>query len=434
MKKVIAAVLAVFGANAAVWADVSVYDVKFQPRTPWNGLVDISYSVACDNPNADVYVTPTAYDGDRRITLFPKTLSGDGAEAAVKPGKHTMTWDAKKDLGIFSSANFSIKMHAGERLPRYVVIDLSSGAESTEYPIRFSVVGPDLSNDICRTTELWLRLVPPGEFWMGSPTDELGRTDNEDLHHVTLTKPFYMGVFEVTQKQWELVEGDVPAYFKDSANASVRPVECVAGKIRGAGRSYSPTAIDIDADSFCGRMRSRTMLSQLNLPSEARWEYACRAGTMTALNNNRNLLSAVADEGLSKIAGYKANCYNNQSYSSSSVLVGTMKVGSFEPNALGLYDTLGNVWERCLDTYYYYCNGYGWENAHLGCDEKIDPAVQTESYASWNDRYFFEMNMMVRGGCWRSSADALRAARRYGFGRDSTDNHVGFRVCSEVGF
>lgn len=415
MKKMIAAVLAVFGANAAAWADVSVYDVKFQPRTPWNGLVDISYSVACDNPNADVYVTPTAYDGDRRITLFPKTLSGDGAEAAVKPGKHTMTWDAKKDLGIFSSANFSIKMHAGERLPRYVVIDLSSGAESTEYSVRFSVVGPDLANDICRTTELWLRLVPPGEFWMGSPTDELGRTDNEDLHHVTLTKPFYMGVFEVTQKQWELVMGKNCAYFRDSENSDVRPIETIDHTLfRGHlnNSNYSRTSTKVDPNSFCGRMRARTLIAQLDLPSEARWEYACRAGTMTALYNGRNLVSTVADEGLARIAGYEANSHNNQGYNGASILVGTKRVGSFAPNALGLYDMLGNVNEQCLDFF----------KSSLGYNAVIDPNVN--GYGG---------PLVFRGGGWRQEANRVRASWRGSYNYSDAYDDCGFRVCCEIG-
>lgn len=433
MKKMIAVALAVFGTSATIWADVSVYDVKFQPRTPWNGLVDISYSIACDNPNADVYVTPTAYDGDRRITLFPKTLSGDGAEAAVKPGKHTMTWDAKTDLGIFSSANFSIKIHAGERLPRYVVIDLSSGAESTEYPVRFSVVGPDLSNDICRTTELWLRLVPPGEFWMGSPVDELGREDNEDLHHVTLTKPFYMGVFEVTQKQYELVMGEKGGYFSSAENAEVRPVENIPiDRIRGRFTSYSPTSVNISPDSFLGKLRCRIKFAGVDLPSEARWEYACRAGTTTALYTGFNLVSTTVDHNVDLIAAYESNCHNNQQYNSYSVLVGTRKVGSFLPNNLNLYDMLGNVNEWCLDVggcHYY--NGYSWvvdwDNNHLGTSDVVDPVPCTSYYSNSSS------TRVVRGGGWRYWSRKIRAAIREYYGGGAMDD-TGFRVCSEIGF
>ena len=426
--------LAMLGVCMKVWADVSVYDVKIQPRMPWNGLVDISYSVACDNPNADVYVTPTAYDGDRRITLFPKTLSGDGAEATVKPGKHTMTWDAKKDLGIFSSANFSMKIHAGERLPRYVVIDLSSGAESTEYPVRFSVVGPDLSNDVCRTTELWLRLVPPGEFWMGSPTDELGRSDNETLHHVAFTQPFYMGVFEVTQRQFELVMGDTGnSYFRSSANHAIRPVENTdLGKIRGGDVPSAKTGFD--SSSFISKLRIRTENWGLDLPSESQWEYACRAGTMTALPNGKNLTDTTSSCELSEIAAYYANCHGDQGYDGNSIMVGTQRVGNFHPNALNLYDMLGNVREICRD------NNHVWP-----ADDCVDPnpvdvqLFNNSGSSSW--RYY-----VIRGGGWRSTAGNVRSSRRdawegWSWSRDgnkiswhASDDQTGFRIFAETGF
>lgn len=422
-KLVLALALASVG---VVQASVNVMDVKVQPRSPWTGLVDVEYTVVCEDADSDIYVNPVGYDGDRRITLFPSSFTGDGAEGPVKPGKHTMVWDAKKDFGhLFSCANFQLKIHAGKRLPRYAVIDLSEGANATNYPVHFSVIGPNLSNDVCRTTELWLRLVPPGEFWMGSPADELGREDNEDLHHVTLTKPFYIGVFEVTQKQHELVMGTKPAYFNSAENSDVRPVEQINSQIRGNFTSFSPRSSTIEPNSFCGRIRSKTILSLMDLPSETRWEYACRAGTMTALYNGRNLSSTTADEGLSAIAGYEANCHNNQGYDHGSILVGTRKVGSFAPNALGLYDLLGNVSEWCLDGYHSSRNGSS--HVHWGFDNVTDPETWD---AGWD---YGNSSKVIRGGGWRQWASDVRAGRR----RDlsyTTANDVGFRVCSEIGF
>ena len=416
-------------------ADVSVYDVKFQPRTPWNGLVDISYSVACDDPNADIYINPTAYDGDRRITLFPKTLTGDGAESTVKPGKHVLTWDAKKDLGVFAAANFSVKIFAGRRLPRYVVVDLSSGADSANYPVRFSATGPNVSNDICRTTELWLRLVPPGEFWMGSPKDELGRNDdNEDLHHVTLTKPFYMGVFEVTQKQWELVRGDNPSYFCNAPNQDVRPVERMwYDDIRGHYDRYSPSSTKIDGQSFIGKVRAKAHFDGFDLPSEVRWEYACRAGADVALNSGKNIEGINGDPNTDEIAWYYANRDNGQSCAYDSVDVGTVKVGLKPSNALGLYDMHGNVREWCLDSYYWSHAGVSaissWKNNHLGYLDVIDPVVPSNGYSESNNE------RMVRGGGWSSDAKDCRSAFRSSQ-RCSTayDKSLGLRVCCEAGF
>ena len=411
-----------------VFADVSVVDVKCTPRTPWNGLVDVEYTIACDDPDADVYVNPVAYDGDRRLTMFPSAFTGDGATNTVKAGKHTMVWDAMKDFGAFSSANFQLKMYAGKRLARYVVVDLSSGADSDNYPIRLSHVGPDLSNDTCRTTELWLRLVPPGEFWMGSPADEIGRAETEDYHHVTLTKPFYIGVFEVTRQQWLQVQGDGHGdrgEFREAANSAIRPVDCVhygrsdEYSIRGSNWPLNTTGLANDC--FVVKLRSRAGNGSFDLPSETRWEYACRAGLMTALYNGKNLSNTTTSGALSEIAGYYGNRYNDMAYDGTSVAVGTAPVGSFKPNALGLYDMLGNVWEICLDGY---APNAPIADKHIGTEDLLDPLP---SGGDWEH--------IVRGGCWKSVARECRAANREKvLSWSNYENAVGFRVCAEAEF
>jgi formylglycine-generating enzyme required for sulfatase activity len=103
----------------------------------------------------------------------------------------------------------------------YAVVDLSGGASAASYPVRYSMNGPNLSSDKCRTTELWLRKIPAGTFIMGSPEDEVGRVSSEIQHQVTLTQDYYIGVFECTQKQWELVMGSNPSAY----TGDCRPVE-----------------------------------------------------------------------------------------------------------------------------------------------------------------------------------------------------------------
>jgi len=419
MKKMMLAVAATLAGT--VMADVSVENVKCVQRYPWNGLVDIEYTIACDDPEADVYVNPVAYDGDRRLTLFPSAFTGDGATNTVKAGRHKMVWDAKKDFGTFSSANFQIKMYAGKRLSRYVVVDLSSGPNSTDYPIRLSHVGPDLSDDTCRTTELWLRLVPPGEFWMGSPADELGRENDEDLHHVTFTKPFYIGVFEVTMKQWELVMNwwDYNPLFRNSANHDIRPVTNQRFfYMRG---NFNPNAASgFSSDSFISKLRSRTKAGAFDLPTESRWEYACRAGTTTALYNGRNLTETTVSAALAEIAAYYGNRYNDAYYNDNSVAVGTTPVGSFRPNALGLYDMLGNVWETCRD-------GLASEQiSGSGTEDVTDPVA-----LGGTEQYRFHV---VRGGCWMGATRENRAAERAYGDKNNSNNLQGFRVCAEAEF
>ena len=428
--------------SLSVLADVSVYDVKCQPRTPWNGLVDVSYTVACDDPEADIYINPVAYDGDRRLTLFPSQFTGDGATNTVKAGKHTMVWDAFKDFGAFSSANFQLKIYAGKRLPRYVWVDLSSGSDSTNYPVHYSVTGPDLSNNDCRTKQLWLRLVPPGEFWMGSPEDELGRGDDEILHHVTLTKPFYIGVFEFTQRQWELIMGDNPSYFYNATNSAVRPVEKVKYNYGAYSYYYSSGVYSFSGISEGSQIRGlrnpqsrsgyhqsgiisklciRTQNGGWELPTEAQWEYACRAGTTAALNNGKNLTDKTWSQTLGEVAAYYGNVYAGQSYNQSSINVGTQTVGSYAPNALGLYDMLGNVWEYCRD---------GGTKTYDGLDE-VDP-LPIGTYTLSNDgrgRY------RLKGGCWKYVAKYCRSGEtgQYNIEIDCYDD-IGFRIVCLEGF
>lgn len=401
------------GVSLALFADVSVMDVKFKPRTPWTGLVDIEYTIACANPQDEVYVHPVAYDGDRRMTLFLNCLTGDGVTNTVKAGTHKMTWDSITDYGVFASANFQIKIYAGKRLPKYVKIDLSSGPESDEYPISMSIDGPDLSKDDCRTTELWLRLVPPGEFWMGSPAGELGRSDNEVLHHVTLTKPFYIGVFEVTQKQYELVMGENPSYFKETDNCPLRPIENVVfnGQISG----------------FLSRLRTRTRILSFELPTEAKWEYACRAGVSVALYNGYNLPNVDYCSMLNEIARNFANGWGEYGQDESNERFGTTKVGCYKSNRLGLYDMLGNVWEFCVDGAYY----------SPGVIDVVDPIFTQYEHSRSG---VFEARV-IRGGAYDSKAKDCRVAVRnsktvyagsYGGGNYSSGKNCGFRLCAGV--
>ena len=117
---------------------------------------------------------------------------------------------------------FALQMKLLADPPLYMVVyDL----DKTEWKVRYTNDGPDLTDDTCRTTELWLRYIPAGRFTMGSPEDELGRFDDETQHEVTLTQPFYIGVFECTQRQWELVMGDRPSGFKNDDYYATRPVE-----------------------------------------------------------------------------------------------------------------------------------------------------------------------------------------------------------------
>ena len=196
---------------------------------------------------------------------------------------------------------FTVAGELSQNAGTYLVIDLVTGIH------RFSETGPELSDDVCRTTQLWLRRIPAGSFVMGSPEGELGKCANEPAHEVTLTQDFYLGVFEVTQAQYERIAGANPAKYPDATN----PVEWVSYEdIRGTspekGAGWPTKGHAVDDESFLAKLRAKTGL-EFDLPTEAQWEYACRAGTQTAFNHGQNLENIIEDPAMDLIGRYFYN-------------------------------------------------------------------------------------------------------------------------------
>ena len=217
---------------------------------------------------------------------------------------------------------------------KYMVVDLASG-ESSYLDDR-----PDGGwADEYKTTKMVLRKVEAGKFTMGSPEDELGREADEYQHEVTLTKDFYIGVFQTTQKQYETIAGAGSNFSHYSGDT--RPVEYVSyNLIRGTDKGDDwPSNNYVDEDSFLGKLRAKTG-ANFDLPTEAQWEFACRSGTTTALNNGSNITNFYQDGNMNELGRYWYNGGEDD---------GTAVVGSYLPNAWGLYDMHGNVWEWCLD-------------------------------------------------------------------------------------
>ncbi len=410
----IIAAASLFAAYACA-AAVTVTNVTAVQRYPWNGLVDIDYTVAAgDSADTDIWVFPNGVDADRGKTIPMLTLSGEGAGAPVKPGRHRMTWDAAKDAPGYNTRNFKVAMTAVGGASMYIVVDLSGGPDAAAYPVRASASGPDMSSDTCRTTELWLRIIPPGTFTMGSPETELGRSASkpspEAQHEVTLTRPFYIGVFEVTQKQWQLVTGATPSFY--NYRGDTRPGEYVSwDDIRGTlnGAKW-PSHGQVDADSFLGKLRAKTALT-FDLPTEAQWEYACRAGTTTALNSGKNLTGTENDANMAEVGRYNFNRDDGKGGYSS----GHTKVGSYAPNAWGLYDMHGNVYEWCLD----------WYSSNLGSAAVTDPVGAASAYPAYH--------RVFRGGSWSSRPEYCRSAYRDSTGPSSRPDFIGLRLCCPAG-
>ena len=166
--------------------------------------------------------------------------------------------------------------------------------------------------DLGKGVKLEMVLIPAGKFMMGSPGAEVGRKDNETQHEVTLTKPFYMGKYEVTQEQWQAVMGNNPS----SVKVAWLPVNNVSWN---------------DCLDFIKKLNGRRN-GFYRLPTEAEWEYACRAGTTTVYSFGENITPEDANFLDSKLGA-------------------PVVVGRYKPNAFGLFDLHGNVGEWCEDWY-----------------------------------------------------------------------------------
>ena len=165
--------------------------------------------------------------------------------------------------------------------------------------------------DLGAGVKIELALIPAGKFIMGSPNTEPGRSTNEIQHEVILSKPFLMGKYEVTQSQWQAIMGNNPS---SGDKGPMLPVTDVSWN---------------DCQKFLKKLNEKTK-SEFRLPSEAEWEYACRAGTTTAFSFGNELKPTDANHAAS-------NIYT------------PVKVGTYKPNAFGLYDMHGNVNEWCND-------------------------------------------------------------------------------------
>ena len=310
-------------------ADLSITDVSAKQRYPWNGLVDVTYTIVGDvSSMTQPSIIMTATDENTGLTYLAQTFL---SPPPMTEGTHTVTWNPVADALHITSDRMRMTITIKDRFPLYCLIDVSGGSSAESYPVTYLDAVPSSGwTTEHKTDSIVMRWCPAGTYMM------------QGQRKVTLTKPFYIGIFQVTQQQYKNVMGE-----NGSNGQEAHPKSQRYANIRG-GVDY-PTSREVDANSFAGKLIAKTGMSGFDLPTEAQWEYACRAGTITELSSGKGL-NPVNVRALARV-------YEGSSSGQYGV------VGCYKANPWGLYDMYGNGPEMCLD----------WHQDDVGTEDAIDP-------------------------------------------------------------
>ena len=400
------------GAGAA-YAVPQVTNVRMAQRAGTR-VVDVLYDLAGE---AAIVTLGIETNGVAIPDSAVTRLSGD-VSVVIQPGtdRH-IVWNAGADWpeNVTETAKARVTAWSVDAPPQVMVIDLSGGQNTNAYPVFYypsmdALPYGGVTNSLYKADYLVMRKIPSGGFNMG---------EYPATTAVTLSQDFYAGVFEVTQEQWYNVMGGArAANFTDAASRAFRPMEMVSYEdIRGTaaqGGAGWPANDSVYAESFVGRLRTKAGLSGFDLPTEAQWEFACRAGTDTCFNDgdaaaNVSGANANTNAWLDALGRYKFDGGYIDGVTAPAAgcgpANGTAIVGSYAPNAWGLYDTHGNVWEWCLD----------WHQAALEGGADPDGADSGSS-------------RVRRGGSWSNPASYCRSAYRNDNDPSSRSGSIGFRL------
>lgn len=399
-----------FALTAVAVNAATVTDVTAKQRWPWNNLVDVDFKI--EAPVGECYriELEAKCDGGTRTFVASTYLSNP----CVSAGDHRITWDFGADYPDVRAEDMQVSVAAipfSNATPIYLVIDLSAGPDATHYPHRYSLTPPahvqGASNEVCQTTELWLRHVAaPREAVQMCQFD----ATSTQAFYARQTKDYYIGVFELTQKQYALVTGKWPAYFANESCRDARPLENVAYSTL-VGSDYNPQlrTDKISSSSFLGKIRTRTGLA-LTFPSVVQFDWACRGAR--AIRSNQWWYDLA--DGTYPVANDIMRTSNNSNKSSatseSDLTAGTSAVGTYAPNALGLYDMLGNVYEFTCETvssYNYVIEKY-LEDYRTAADDQTlgtqaNPLVDPRGYSS-DAHHAYHIVEQVR---WEQSSTSM---------------------------
>ena len=404
MKPVSAFAILACAAPALLFADPGAPKVSgVVLAQPSSGTATVTFDL-----DEDAVVTAEFFaDGAAVPAEYVQSLSGDvNCKVAAGSGR-TFSWRADKDWPERSVAAFSVKVTAWPPLapPDYMAVDLRAGADAprVRYYASAGAVPGGATNRLYKSDVLLMRRIPAAmvRHRQGSPEGVVVSGHNEVPHLCTLSADYYMGVYAFTEAQNALVGGgrtSTPA-FVTGDDAAYYPFTGAYWKnhIRG---NVAPAA-EPASGSTLAKLRTLTGISTIDLPTDAQWEYACRAGTDTTLNDGTESgyggASIIGYNNALALAWFDGNAEGHPH-----------EVGLKKPNAWGLYDMLGNVREWCRDG----------SAAYAETDDVADPLLSG--------------SLMLRGGCWNDGTYNCTSAHRDdvhgGWSGDGKQAWYGFRV------
>ena len=420
-------------------------------------LVTINYTLTGDTP---AIVTADICTNGASVGAV-SALSGDINKLIVPTGGVcTAYWQPRVDLPdvVVDANSLTVNFTVWDRAtpPDYMAVELAASNSISFYPSAEFVPG-GVTNRRYKTDALLMRKIPAAgaEFIMGTPKNaggagriEFGSYANElTPHAVTMTNDYYMGVFELTYRQFRRVISGDPSYYaftngNVAAEADVDVLPVTGFRYHQwrtrSGTSDSTLAnydicwprsghqiVETDGAYFV-KFRSFTGL-ELDFPTEAQWEFACRAGCTTALYNGKEITNNTVSATLDDIAWYAGNWSNDPNGFTN--LAGNKcphEVGLLKPNAFGLYDMLGNVFELCLDPSSSSSSSSQGGNESNGAEE-VEPAGYYNP-ANCNVRHF------MRGGAFSSGARGVRIGRRLSIGSTSSGASANLDLSTQDGF
>ena len=361
-------------ALCAVGASPEITSVAVLQQWPWNAKINVDFHLANDE-SIPVDVSLAVSNGTSSITVPVRAVTGRriGLSATgdyrLVIDTARMTANGMTVLGDFSVTLSLLPSRADADFPLYKIYDLSArtvtnvtvkallegewGDIETDYSFAGGTYAPSdvliwtgvTNNPAYKTDKLVMRYVPSGYYTMLAQKSPPGTG-------MTLTEPFYVGVFEMTQGQCSILNSErAKAYYTNETFAAMRPMGSLTwSNIRGETSRDWPQLTNPGAASYIGRLRSFMNESSFDLPTEARWEYAARAGCAAGWYNGA---ASPSEDMVSSLCRYSGNggLLNGAGIPTGDVSTenGTAVVGSYLPNAWGLYDCIGNVAELCLD-------------------------------------------------------------------------------------